>query len=82
MLQLCLTALRIRPSWSMSCSDPLPLRIIAVAPAMMTTGDCASCAFLTAVIVLVSPGPAVTTATPHTPVRRLTASAANTLVAS
>ena len=64
--------------WSMSCSEPRPLSIVAVAPPSSTTGDCAICAFLTAVMVLVTPGPAVTAATPGMPVRRATASAAKT----
>ena len=50
-------AARTSASWSMSCSAPRPLSTVAVAPPRMTTGDCASCAFLTAVIVLVTPGP-------------------------
>ena len=66
----------------MSCSDPRPRSIVAVAPPSTTTGDWAICAFLTAVMVLVAPGPAVTAATPGTPVRRPTASAAKTAVTS
>ena len=49
---------------------------------MTITGDWAICAFLTAVSVLVTPGPAVTAATPGRPVRRAVASAAKTAVAS
>jgi len=64
---------------SMSCSEPRPFRIVAGAPPKISTGDCAICAFLTAVIVLVTPGPAVTAATPGMPVMRATASAANTV---
>ena len=66
----------------MSCSAPRPLSRVAVAPPNSTTGDCAICAFLTAVTVLVTPGPAVTAATPIVPVIRATASAANTAFAS
>ena len=55
---------------------------MAVAPPSRTNGDCASWAFLSAVIVLVTPGPAVTTATPGVAVRREVASAANAAVAS
>jgi hypothetical protein len=66
----------------MSCSAPRPLSTVAVAPPRMITGDCASWAFFTAVIVLVRPGPAVTAATPGTPVSRATASAANTALTS
>lgn len=69
-------------SWSMSWSAPRPLSRVAVAPPSTTTGDCASCAFFTAVTVLVTPGPAVTAATPAVPPRRATASAAKTAVAS
>ncbi len=69
-------------NWSMSCSAPRPCSIVAAAPPSITTGDCASCAFFTAVIVLVTPGPAVTAAMPGTPVIRATASAAKTAVAS
>ena len=53
-----------------------------MAPPRSTSGDCAICAFLSAVIVFVTPGPAVTAATPGTPVSRATASAAKTAVAS
>ncbi|MEZ4382380.1 MAG: hypothetical protein R3A79_13600 [Nannocystaceae bacterium] len=42
----------------MSCSAAAA-EIVAVAPPKSTTGDCASWAFLTAVIVFVRPGPAV-----------------------
>lgn len=73
---------RISAIWSMSCSAPRPLSTVAVAPPSTITGDCASWAFFTAVIVLVSPGPAVTAATPGTPVIRATASAANTALTS
>jgi len=66
----------------MSCNAPRPCSTVGAAPPMSTTGDCASCAFLTAVMVFVSPGPAVTAATPGRPVSRATASAANTAVAS
>lgn len=82
MVHAALTADCISASWSMSCSDPRPLRIMAVAPEKTSKGLWASCAFLTAVSVLVSPGPAVTMATPGTPVRREMASAAKTVVAS
>ena len=53
-----------------------------MAPPTSTSGDWAIWAFLSAVIVLVTPGPAVTAAKPGTPVSRATASAANTAVAS
>jgi len=69
-------------SWSMSCSEPRPLSRVAVAPPSSSSGVCAICAFLSAVTVLVTPGPAVTAATPTVPVMRATASAANTALPS
>jgi hypothetical protein len=48
----------------MSCSAPRPCSAVGAAPPINTTGDCAIWAFLTAVSVLVTPGPAVTAATP------------------
>ena len=38
----------------MSCSEPRPLSTVAVAPPNRITGDCAICAFLSAVIVFVT----------------------------
>ena len=67
---------------SMSCSAPRPCSAVGAAPPSSSTGDCASWAFLSAVMVLVMPGPAVTAATPGVPVSRAAASAANTAVAS
>ena len=58
------------------------LRMVGAAPPISTSGDCAICAFFTAVIVLVTPGPAVTAATPVMPVRRDMASAAKTQLTS
>ncbi len=66
----------------MSCRAPRPLRMPAAAPPNSTMGDSAIWAFLTAVTVLVTPGPAVTTATPGTPDSRALASAAKTVVTS
>jgi hypothetical protein len=60
----------MRAIWSMSWSAPRPLSAVAVAPPMSTSGDCAICAFFNAVSVLVTPGPAVTAATPGTPDKR------------
>ena len=45
----------------------LPFSKDAAAPPINKTGDSAICAFLTAVIVFVRPGPAVTAATPTFP---------------
>jgi hypothetical protein len=66
----------------MSCSEPRPRRMVAVAPPSSTSGTWAIWAFLIAVMVLVTPGPAVTAATPGTPVMRATASAAKTAFTS
>ena len=49
-----------------------------MAPPKSTSGDWAIWAFLIAVTALVTPGPAVTAATPGTPVIRAIASAAKT----
>ena len=68
--------------WSISCNAPRPCNAVGAAPPIRITGDCASCAFFSAVMVLVMPGPAVTAATPGTPESRAVASAANTAVAS
>ena len=55
---------------------------MAAAPPIRINGDCAISAFLIAVIVLVTPGPAVTIATPTVLVNLDVASAANTVEAS
>ncbi len=66
----------------MSWRAPRPLSRVAAAPPNKMSGDSAICAFLTAVTVLVTPGPAVTTATPGMPESRAVASAAKTAVTS
>ena len=71
-----------RESWSMSCSAPLFFNTVGAAPPSRIRGVCAIWAFLSAVIELVTPGPAVTAATPGTPEIRPTASAANTALTS
>ena len=43
--------------WSMSCSAPRPCSAVGAAPPSSSSGLRASCAFLSAVIVLVEPGP-------------------------
>lgn len=68
--------------WSISCSAPRPCSAVGAAPPSSSSGDCASCAFFSAVIVFVMPGPAVTAATPGRPASRACASAAKTAVAS
>ena len=64
--------------WSISWREPLPFNNVAAAPPISKTGDWAIWAFFIAVIVLVTPGPAVTIATPTESVNLETASAANT----
>ena len=66
----------------MSCNDPRPFSRIDVAPPITINALSASCAFFMAVMVFVSPGPAVTTATPGIPVNLELASAANTALTS
>mmetsp|Transcript_683 Transcript_683/g.1505 ORF Transcript_683/g.1505 Transcript_683/m.1505 type:complete len:238 (-) Transcript_683:129-842(-) len=81
-LQAFLTIGAITDIWSMSCKAPRPWDRDGAAPPISTTGDCANAQFCTAVMVFVTPGPAVTRATPGTPVSRATASAANIAVTS
>ena len=66
----------------MSWRAPRPLSKVAAAPPKRMSGDSAICAFLTAVTVFVTPGPAVTTATPGIPESLAVASAAKTAVTS
>ena len=66
----------------MSCKLPRFFKTVAVAPPRINIGDCASWAFLIAVIVFVNPGPAVTAATPIFLDSLETESAAKTAVAS
>lgn len=46
-------------NWALEEKKLSPISTIDVQPPKMMTGDSAICAFLTAVIVLVTPGPAV-----------------------
>ncbi len=54
----------IRESWSNSCSAPHSAWASGRAPPSTTSGVCAARQFATAVTVPVTPGPAVTSATP------------------
>ncbi len=67
---------RIRPTWSSSCSEPMWAWWRGPWPPMTSMGVWARQALATAVTVSVVPGPAVTTAQPGMPVRRVQASAA------
>ena len=66
----------ISESWSNSCNAPLSAWAMGRAPPITSNGACAASAFATAVTVPVTPGPAVTTATPHRRCTRPHASAA------
>ncbi len=63
-------------SWSNSCSAPCSACTSGRAPPITTSGTWAANAFATAVTVPVTPGPAVTTATPQCRRTRPQASAA------
>ena len=68
--------------WSSSCRLPMPQRFAGARPPTTTSGEPLNCAWVTALTPLVTPGPAVSTASPGTRVSLPTASAANTAVCS
>ncbi len=68
--------------WSISCRPPEPHRESGARPPSTTTGEPLNQAVVTALTVFVTPGPAVTTASPGFLVSRAVASAANTAVCS
>ena len=68
--------------WSSSWSEPLPQRFCGARPPTTTIGDPANCAWAIALIPLVTPGPAVSTASPGRRVSLPVASAANAAVCS
>ena len=68
--------------WSSSCRLPLPQRFCGARPPTTTIGDPANCAWAIALIPLVTPGPAVSTASPGRRVSLPVASAANVAVCS
>ena len=68
--------------WSSSCSDPLPQRLAGARPPTTTIGDPANWACAIALTPLVTPGPAVSTASPGTRVSLPVASAAKAAVCS
>ena len=78
----CLVTGASRGGWSSSCSAPLPQRNAGARPPSTTTGDPLNHAVVTAEMPLVTPGPAVRTASPGRRVSFAVASAANTAVAS
>ena len=69
-------------TWSISCSDPCPQRNAGARPPSTTSGDWFCCAAAIALIPLVTPGPAVSAATPGTLVTFDQPSAANAAVCS
>ena len=62
--------------WSMSCSAPISKRASGLRPPMISIGDLLCQALAIAVVASVTPGPAVTTATPQRRVARDQPSAA------
>ena len=65
-----LVTARSRPTCSVSCSAPSPRSPSGAAPPMSSSGLRAEYALATPVTASVTPGPAVTTATPTLRVRR------------
>ena len=68
--------------WSSSWRLPLPQRFCGARPPTTTIGDPANCAWAMALMPLVTPGPAVSTASPGRRVSLPVASAANAAVCS
>ena len=69
-------------TWSNSCSEPAPQRLCGARPPSTTSGEPLKCAVVTAETPFVTPGPAVSTATPGRRVSLAVASAANVAVCS
>ena len=65
-------------TWSNSCSDPAPQRVAGARPPSTTSGEPLNRAEVTAEMPLVTPGPAVSAATPGLRVSFAYASAAKT----
>ena len=55
---------RMNGTWSSSCSEPWPQRIAGARPPSTSIGEPFCCAEATALMPLVTPGPAVSAATP------------------
>src|SRR6478752_3685496 len=68
--------------WSSSCSAPVPHRPCGARPPTTTIGEPANCAWATALRPLVTPGPAVSTASPGVRLSLPVASAAKVAVCS
>ena len=69
-------------TWSNSCSEPEPQRRCGARPPSTTSGEPLKCAVVIALTPLVTPGPAVSTATPGLRVSFANPSAANVAVCS
>ena len=69
-------------TWSISCSDPIPQRSAGARPPSTTIGDADCCAEAIALMPLVTPGPAVSAATPGVRVTFAQPSAANVAACS
>ena len=69
-------------TWSSSCNEPAPHRACGARPARTTSGDPLKRAVVMALMPLVTPGPAVSTATPGRRVSLAMPSAANVAVCS
>ena len=69
-------------TWSNSWSEPAPHRACGARPPSTTSGEPLKWAAVTALMPLVTPGPAVSTATPGRRVSFAVASAANVAVCS
>ena len=77
-----LVKLRVTSTWSISCSEPMPHREIGARPPMTSSGLSPPCAWASAVTEFVTPGPAVTAATPTSRVTLAQPSAAKAAVCS
>jgi hypothetical protein len=69
-------------TWSISCREPWPQRVAGARPPSTSIGEWLACADAIALIVFVTPGPAVTAATPGRRVTFAQPSAANPAVCS
>ena len=76
------TSGRTNGTWSISCSEPWPQRIWGARPPRTSIGEWFCCAEPSALIPLVTPGPAVSAHTPGVRVTLAQPSAANAALAS
>jgi hypothetical protein len=76
------TSGRTNGTWSISWSDPCPQRMAGARPPSTSTGEWLDCALAIALMPLVTPGPAVSAATPGSRVTFAHPSAAKVAEAS